>query len=43
MKTYICINKADRSKVYECRAESKEDLLERYDISEEYFDIEEKQ
>lgn len=41
MKTYICTSKTDH-RVYECVAESKEDLLDRYDISEEYFDIVEK-
>ncbi len=42
MKTYICTSKAD-GEVYVCKAENKEDLLENYDISEEYFEIVEQQ
>lgn len=42
MKTYICTSKANGS-VMEYQAESKEDLLDTYDISEEFFDIVEKQ
>ena len=42
MKTYICTSKIDGS-VYTCQAENKEDLLENYDISEEYFEIVEQQ
>lgn len=42
MKTYICTSRQDGS-VYTCQAENKEDLLENYDISEEYFEIVEQQ
>ena len=38
MKTYICTSKQDGS-TYVCQAENKEDLLENYDIAEEYFEI----
>ncbi len=41
MRTYICTNKLS-GKVYVCHADNLEDLLENYDISEEYFDIVEK-
>ena len=42
MKTYICTSKSD-GKVYVCNAEDKADLLDSYDISEDYFDIVEKE
>lgn len=40
MKTYRCTRKSD-AKVFFCQAADHTELLERYDISEEYFDIEE--
>jgi hypothetical protein len=41
MKTYICTSKKD-GKVYICKAKDKAELLDLYDISDEYFDIKEK-
>ncbi len=38
VRTYVCTSKKDGS-VYVCHADDLADLLESYDISEEYFDI----
>ena len=38
VRTYVCTSKQDGS-VYVCHADDLADLLENYDISEEYFDI----
>ncbi len=38
MKTFICIRKSDRHK-FVVKARDVKDLLDLYDISEEYFEI----
>ena len=40
MKTYVCIRRTDGVK-YTVKCANKTELLEKYDISEEFFDIRE--